>query len=417
MTSLSAPSGGVIGGTVPISLTVSNQGSVGAGAFRVGVYYSVDAVITTSDVFSGWFCNFPSGLSAGSSTGCDGSIAVPASLTPGLYYLGAIADDASTVVESDESNNARAADTGPINLIPVQCDYAISTSGLSVPSSGGKHRSYRSHGCRLPLVDREPPGVVDRFGQHSGNRALDRDVGCRRQFRRSAIGCVVCWRRVRAGPPVGRRRVRRFVLLRCAGSASPGVWRPVDHRAVRHQLRNRSQQFLREFLWRRGHESGVAVHGRIGQLEHVDRHRFAWGDEVLRGREPQCGRPVRLGAGHSGRICSGTSHLPPAHRRRALLRSCRAQQWRLLAVRDALRRDDVRSGRGAVVHGFRGSESQPERHPRTSFARHGTSRACRSPTRYRYRRWARWGITRPSISRCSRVGEPWTVRRTPWCRP
>ena len=127
----------MIGGSVPISLTVSNQGSVGAGAFRVGVYYSIDSVITTSDVFSGWFCSFPSGLAAGSSIGCDGSVAVPASLTPGLYYLGAIADDASTVVESNESNNARVADNGPINLAAVQCTYAISTSGLSVPASGG----------------------------------------------------------------------------------------------------------------------------------------------------------------------------------------------------------------------------------------------------------------------------------------
>jgi hypothetical protein len=137
MTALSAPPRGVIGSSVPISLTVSNQGSIGAGPFRVGVYYSTDAAITTSDVFSGWSCSFPSGLAASSSSGCDGSIAVPASLTPGLYYLGAIADDTYTVVESNESNNARTADTGTIDLAVDQCAYAISTSGLSVPASGG----------------------------------------------------------------------------------------------------------------------------------------------------------------------------------------------------------------------------------------------------------------------------------------
>ena len=133
------------------------------------------------------------------------------------------------------------------------------------------------------------PGVADRFGQHSGNRVLDCDLGCRRQFRRSAIGFVVCWRRFRAGPAVGWCCVRRFVLLRCSGSASPGVWRPVDHRAVRHQLRNRSRQFLREFLWRRGHQSGVAVHGRVGQLEHVDRHRSARGIRYYEAENPSAG--------------------------------------------------------------------------------------------------------------------------------
>jgi hypothetical protein len=137
ITAFTAPSRGVIGGSVPVSLTVSNQGSIGAGAFRVGLYYSTDAVITTSDVFSGWSCNFPSGLAAGNATVCDGSVAVPASLAPSVYYLGAVADDTFTVVESNESNNARTADIGPIDVGTLDCAYAVSTSGLGAPASGG----------------------------------------------------------------------------------------------------------------------------------------------------------------------------------------------------------------------------------------------------------------------------------------
>ncbi len=116
ITAFAAPSRGVIGGSVPISLSLSNQGSIGAGAFRVGFYFSTDASITTSDVFGGWFCNFPSGLAAGSTSGCSGVVGVPVVLTPGVYYLGAIADDTFAVVESNESNNVRVADTGPLKL-------------------------------------------------------------------------------------------------------------------------------------------------------------------------------------------------------------------------------------------------------------------------------------------------------------
>jgi hypothetical protein len=115
VTSLTAPSSGIIGGQISISVNVANQGTVAAGGFRVGFYFSTDQVITTGDTFSGWFCNF-SGLAAGGSTGCAGNVGVPASLTPGVYYFGAIVDDLGAVPESNEGNNARAAVGGPITL-------------------------------------------------------------------------------------------------------------------------------------------------------------------------------------------------------------------------------------------------------------------------------------------------------------
>jgi hypothetical protein len=115
ITYLSGPSSGTIGGQIAVQVTVRNQGYLSAGAFRVGFYFSTDPSITTFDVYSGYYCSF-SGLSAGSSTGCSGNIGVPSSLSPGTYYLGAIVDDGNQVTESNESNNARAADSGPITL-------------------------------------------------------------------------------------------------------------------------------------------------------------------------------------------------------------------------------------------------------------------------------------------------------------
>jgi subtilase family serine protease len=54
-------------------------------------------------------------LAAGASSGCAGPLLFPTSLTPGRYYFGAIVDDQNQVVESDKTNNARAA-SGIITL-------------------------------------------------------------------------------------------------------------------------------------------------------------------------------------------------------------------------------------------------------------------------------------------------------------
>jgi hypothetical protein len=121
VSALTAPATGVIGGTLTsISMTVENLGSTPTGAFRVGFYYSTDATISTADVYSGMRCGYPAGLNASSSDTCSGPLDIPASLTPGSYYLGAIADDSSTVNESNESNNTRAT-SSTISLSGSSC--------------------------------------------------------------------------------------------------------------------------------------------------------------------------------------------------------------------------------------------------------------------------------------------------------
>jgi subtilase family serine protease len=130
VTSLTAPATGVIGDSIYVEATLENQGDQDAGAFRFGLYYSTDDEISsddelafvfvtpssplTADRFSGAGCGFESGLGAGEAGSCSGFIPVPDDLTPGTYYLGAIADDLNEVVESDEENNTRA--SGPITI-------------------------------------------------------------------------------------------------------------------------------------------------------------------------------------------------------------------------------------------------------------------------------------------------------------
>jgi virginiamycin B lyase len=105
---ITAPASGVIGGSINISLTVRNQGAGAAtGSFGGGFYFSTDNAITQMDIPSGFGCGW-NGVGAGGTVGCGGLIGVPASLTPGLYYVGFLVD--GTIAETNSANNGRAAD-------------------------------------------------------------------------------------------------------------------------------------------------------------------------------------------------------------------------------------------------------------------------------------------------------------------
>ncbi len=129
---VTAPASGATGGTIPVSATVRNQGTVGTTVFRVAFYYSTDATITTSDFFSGAACTYASGLPANSFSNCAGSIPVPSALPPGTYFVGAIADDIAQVNESNEGNNSRAAAT--TTVISNLPDFVIDV--VTAPSLG-----------------------------------------------------------------------------------------------------------------------------------------------------------------------------------------------------------------------------------------------------------------------------------------
>ncbi|MDP4028816.1 MAG: choice-of-anchor D domain-containing protein [Gallionella sp.] len=107
VSALTAPSSGTAGGQITMSVTVANQGTASAGAYRLGFYFSTDSTITTGDIFSGTTCNM-SALAAGASSSCTGAVTAPNSLLPGNYYFGAIVDDIATVSEGNEGNNTRA---------------------------------------------------------------------------------------------------------------------------------------------------------------------------------------------------------------------------------------------------------------------------------------------------------------------
>ena len=115
-TSLMGPSTATIGSTASISADIRNQGPANAGPFRLGLYLSADTTITTDDT---WFaaCSYESGLLAGESETCSRSFPIPPRVRPGRYTLGAIVDDLDRVAENSETNNARVADSAPMDVL------------------------------------------------------------------------------------------------------------------------------------------------------------------------------------------------------------------------------------------------------------------------------------------------------------
>jgi subtilase family serine protease len=104
-TEVSAPATGATGQPLVVRNTASATGGA-SGVFQVALYLSADQVITTSDRWVGM--RYVYGLPPDGSSTEDTAVTVPATVVPGTYYVGAIADSSNAVVESNESNNALA---------------------------------------------------------------------------------------------------------------------------------------------------------------------------------------------------------------------------------------------------------------------------------------------------------------------
>lgn len=129
----SAPATGTVGQAVRLSVEVTNQGTAAAGAFRVGLYLSLDAVITRTDTQVGT-CNFPS-LGVDGSATCSGNVTLPASLAAGTYYVGAFADDTQQVNESDENNNTALAPNQMVVTRAVAATADLTVTAVTAPAT------------------------------------------------------------------------------------------------------------------------------------------------------------------------------------------------------------------------------------------------------------------------------------------
>jgi subtilase family serine protease len=133
--SISGPTSGNQGQQIQAIVVVENQGTVTSGGFSVGVYLSLDATITTTDIQVGLY-NLSS-LAAGGQQTVTINCTIPSKLTPVTYYLGAIADGGNSVSESNENNNSLAGNQ--ISIASAFPDLILLS--VSGPSSAGLGKS------------------------------------------------------------------------------------------------------------------------------------------------------------------------------------------------------------------------------------------------------------------------------------
>ncbi|MEK7679103.1 MAG: SBBP repeat-containing protein, partial [Deltaproteobacteria bacterium] len=128
VSSLTAPVAARAGLSVSVSYTVTNNGAGASSASYVKFYLSTDTTIAASDIYLGQ--RSVGGLASGASSSATTSLLIPQSVTPGTYYIGAIADATNTNTESNESNNTRAS-----SAVAVSGSIDLVVSVLSGPAS------------------------------------------------------------------------------------------------------------------------------------------------------------------------------------------------------------------------------------------------------------------------------------------
>ena len=178
VTSLTAPTSAIVGGSINISAQIRNDGSAAAGAFRVELLLSTDSTITWADPDTGRGCSFDA-LPPGARTSCSGSVPLPSSAGPGTYFLGVMVDYLGAVIESNDSNNTRAADTGALVITEAtSCTYALSAQAQSFPASGGAGSVNVTTiaGCNWTAASNASWLSISSGGSGSGNGTVNYNV-------------------------------------------------------------------------------------------------------------------------------------------------------------------------------------------------------------------------------------------------
>jgi subtilase family serine protease len=136
MAEVSAPPTGYTGVPLVVRNTVAATGG-GTGMFEVSFYLSTDATITTSDTYLGK--RWVGGLAPGGTDTAETSLTIPATVVPGTWWVGAIADSGNVVVEPNENDNLRASGAvsikgADLTVVAVGAPQTIATaSTIALP--------------------------------------------------------------------------------------------------------------------------------------------------------------------------------------------------------------------------------------------------------------------------------------------
>lgn len=115
ITRISSPSNVIKGGTLPVNVTVKNQGQADSGPFRISLYLSPDALITESDQVLG-YGDIPN-LGAGMITEGSAQAKIPEDMEAGSYYIGIFVDSEKAIKELNEVNNIQFSEQ-KVNVTP-----------------------------------------------------------------------------------------------------------------------------------------------------------------------------------------------------------------------------------------------------------------------------------------------------------
>ena len=126
VSALSAPATAFTGDLISISATVANLGTSSAAASSLYFFLASDPANSSSYVLIGTAA--VGALAGGTSQVVGGSVPIPVTLPPGTYSLVAVADAASTVIETNENNNSRVGNTVTTTTRPVDLTLTAVTA-------------------------------------------------------------------------------------------------------------------------------------------------------------------------------------------------------------------------------------------------------------------------------------------------
>lgn len=118
--------------TIQVTLTVTNLGNPYAGSH----YYEVLVAQTAAGVGTGISLGYTSGTADVSSYTHTKTATLPASVTPGSWYVGLYADYGDFISETNENNNVVASSSA--HLTVQQCDPDLVPTAISGPTAGAR---------------------------------------------------------------------------------------------------------------------------------------------------------------------------------------------------------------------------------------------------------------------------------------
>ena len=161
------------GGSVTLSNSSKNQGNASAGSFIIEFHLSTNTTYGDGDDIAFATTRTVTSLATGATSTASSSLSIPTATPLGTYYLCAKADNANSVVESDETNNTRCT-TGTIQVtrpdlimtaVTPNAPTVSTTATLSVTNSA-KNQGAVSAGSSIvgfvlsPTGNYTDPGAV-----------------------------------------------------------------------------------------------------------------------------------------------------------------------------------------------------------------------------------------------------------------